>query len=76
MIRIRKNPKSFDMYSFSGSLGIVWIPNLAEREGFEPSKQFPTYTRSRRAPSTTRPPLQEMIAFRKESETDASFFTI
>ena len=30
---------------------------LAEREGFEPSIEFPLYTRSRRAPSTTRPPL-------------------
>ena len=31
---------------------------LAEREGFEPSRRYPAYTRSRRAPSTTRPPLQ------------------
>ena len=31
---------------------------MAEREGFEPSKQFPIYTLSKRAPSTTRPPLQ------------------
>lgn len=31
---------------------------MAEREGFEPSIRFPVYTRSRRAPSTTRPPLQ------------------
>ena len=30
---------------------------LAEREGFEPSRRFPAYTLSRRAPSTTRPPL-------------------
>ena len=30
---------------------------LAEGEGFEPSIRFPVYTRSRRAPSTTRPPL-------------------
>ena len=30
---------------------------MAEREGFEPSIRFPVYTRSRRAPSTTRPPL-------------------
>ncbi len=29
----------------------------AERKGFEPSKQFPVYTLSRRAPSTTRTPL-------------------
>src|SRR5512134_1701287 len=31
---------------------------LAEREGFEPSRRFPAYTLSRRAPSTTRPPLR------------------
>src|ERR687898_202992 len=31
---------------------------LAEGEGFEPSIRFPVYTLSRRAPSTTRPPLQ------------------
>ncbi len=31
--------------------------NLAEREGFEPSVQFPVHTLSKRAPSTTRPPL-------------------
>ena len=34
-----------------------WI--MAEREGFEPSKRFPVYTLSKRAPSTTRPPLLE-----------------
>ena len=30
---------------------------MAEREGFEPSIRFPVYTLSKRAPSTTRPPL-------------------
>ena len=30
---------------------------LAEREGFEPSRRFPAYTLSKRAPSATRPPL-------------------
>ncbi len=30
---------------------------LVERKGFEPSKQLPVYTLSRRAPSTTRTPL-------------------
>jgi hypothetical protein len=30
---------------------------MAEREGFEPPKQLPVYTLSRRAPSTTRPSL-------------------
>ena len=36
-------------------LAKVW---MAERQGFEPWRQFPAYTRSRRAPSTTRPPLR------------------
>ena len=31
---------------------------LAEREGFEPSLEFPLNTLSKRAPSTTRPSLQ------------------
>ena len=31
---------------------------MAEREGFEPSRRLPAYTLSRRAPSTTRPPLR------------------
>ena len=31
---------------------------LAEREGFEPSVEFPLHTLSKRAPSTTRPSLQ------------------
>jgi hypothetical protein len=30
---------------------------VAERMGFEPMKEFPLYTLSKRAPSTTRPPL-------------------
>ena len=36
---------------------------MAEREGFEPSKRFPVYTLSKRAPSTTRPPLQSIFLF-------------
>ena len=31
---------------------------MAERMGFEPMKGFPLYTLSKRAPSTTRPPLR------------------
>ena len=34
---------------------------VAVREGFEPSIRFPVYTRSRRAPSTTRPPHHRRI---------------
>src|SRR5258708_37662205 len=31
---------------------------MADREGFEPSNDFHRYTLSRRAPSTTRPPVR------------------
>lgn len=31
---------------------------MADSEGFEPSRRFPAYTLSRRAPSTTRPTVQ------------------
>ncbi len=34
---------------------------VAEREGFEPSRRYPVYTLSRRAPSTTRPPLHAPV---------------
>ena len=34
---------------------------MAERKGFEPSRRFPAYTLSRRAPSTTRPPLRRRL---------------
>ncbi len=34
---------------------------VAERQGFEPWRRFPAYTRSRRAPSTTRPPLHRRV---------------
>ena len=33
------------------------IIDMAERKGFEPSRRLPVYTLSKRAPSTTRPPL-------------------
>ena len=36
---------------------------MAERQGFEPWRQLPAYTRSRRAPSTTRPPLQQTESY-------------
>ena len=31
---------------------------MADSEGFEPSRRFPAYTLSRRAPSTTRPSVR------------------
>ena len=39
---------------------------LAEREGFEPSIEFPLYTLSKRAPSTTRPSLR-LVGFHQNS---------
>ena len=36
---------------------------MAERMGFEPMKEFPLYTLSKRAPSTTRPPLQIILVY-------------
>ena len=41
-----------------GALGRIQCLNVADGEGFEPSRRFPAYTLSRRAPSTTRPPLR------------------
>jgi hypothetical protein len=34
---------------------------MAERVGFEPTLEFPLNTLSKRAPSTTRPPLLGMV---------------
>jgi hypothetical protein len=36
---------------------LVEIGSLADREGFEPSLEFPLNTLSKRAPSATRPPV-------------------
>ena len=36
-----------------------WKIKLAEREGFEPSAQFPMHTLSKRAPSASRTPLRK-----------------
>ena len=38
---------------------ILEAVELAEREGFEPSVEFPLHTLSKRGPSTTRPPLRK-----------------
>ena len=40
---------------------------MAEGAGFEPAIRFPAYTLSRRAPSTTRPPLRCSVSWIKES---------
>ncbi len=52
-----KNPELFKLCHIKHMK--IRFKLMAEREGFEPSIWFPIYTRSRRAPSTTRPPLQK-----------------
>ena len=42
---------------------ILSTRNMAEREGFEPSIEFPLYALSRGAPSATRPSLQNSSAY-------------
>ena len=37
---------------------------MADRKGFEPSRRSPAYALSRRAPSTTRPPVRRQ-SYRK-----------
>src|SRR5438046_2785715 len=46
---------------------------MAEREGFEPSIEFPLYTLSKRAPSTTRPSLRRGCVRAEELNIRASF---
>jgi hypothetical protein len=41
--------------------GIGQSDRLAEGAGFEPAMELPPYTLSRRAPSTTRPPLHDAL---------------
>ena len=43
---------------FQGDFPATLERPLAEGAGFEPAIRFPAYTLSRRAPSTTRPPLR------------------
>ena len=44
-------------------ISMAYISKMAERAGFEPAIRFPVYTLSRRAPSTTRPPLHSRLIF-------------
>ena len=44
-------------------ISMVYNSKMAERAGFEPAIRFPVYTLSRRAPSTTRPPLHSRLIF-------------
>ncbi len=45
---------------------------MAERVGFEPTLEFPLNTLSKRAPSTTRPPLLGMVVFLNLPRGDGS----
>ena len=46
---------------------------MAERMGFEPMKELPLYTLSKRAPSTTRPPLRQDKNFKIVIRTSYRF---
>lgn len=48
---------------------------MADREGFEPSIRLPVYTRSRRAPSTTRPPVRPGTASVKPKGGTGAIYT-
>ena len=56
------------------------VRNSAESEGFEPSKQFPIYTLSKRAPSATRTTLQfcgwQMYMLRSSIRNQSKIFSI
>ena len=52
----------------------IFLFGVAEREGFEPSIWFPIYTRSRRAPSTTRPPLLKWAQYKHMKSLFKSIF--
>ncbi len=59
-----KNPANAELFKLCYIKHMkVRFKLMAEREGFEPSIWFPIYTRSRRAPSTTRPPLQKFALY-------------
>ena len=50
-----------------------FLRHLAEEAGFEPAIRFPVYTLSRRAPSTTRPPLRAGFRPRRSLQTRAHY---
>src|SRR6185437_15501726 len=54
--------KTIERKSVTGNSGFVEHQKMAERVGFEPTLEFPLNTLSKRAPSTTRPPLQGRFA--------------
>ncbi len=52
-----RTPQTSSIFKALEGLGLGKY-EMAERVGFEPTKELPLYTLSRRAPSTTRPPLR------------------
>ncbi len=48
---------------------------MADSEGFEPSRRFPAYTLSRRAPSTTRPTVRPGLILRLWRCVQGAFWT-
>ena len=61
----RKEAREFRQLAFPSQSRARCAGRLAVREGFEPSIGFHLYTRSRRAPSTTRPPHPERAHMHK-----------
>lgn len=55
-------------------ISMAYISKMAERAGFEPAIRFPVYTLSRRAPSTTRPPLHSRLIFNKQYQSQWRIF--
>ena len=54
----RREPQRIAGLAYRSWPAEAFVVGMAEREGFEPSRRFPAYTLSRRAPSTTRPSLR------------------
>jgi hypothetical protein len=69
----RNGAKPWDfMWERLQRLRVMWSVlrmELAEREGFEPSVEFPLHTLSKRAPSTTRTSLRFRINAVQRSAT-------
>ena len=74
------------MLNWGSALLILGL--VADRQGFEPWRRSPAYTLSRRAPSTTRPPvhtrglarplgdLQEALCLHQKSDRTQDFKTL
>lgn len=53
-----RNETASQKRAVAKTLRAVRRQQMADGVGFEPTRQFPAYTLSKRAPSTTRPPIQ------------------